>query len=215
MIKDDFIIEEGAMPQPAPGKKVRSFSLPVADEKPARKRTTKQLAVPEEPHEEDEQPISAEFLKYNAEDFASLSDKPRRRAREVALLIFCAAVAGSAWKIVPQIADDAGAYEENAQFALHLAHDAYVSMDDTDKLLAKYARDWDVERFPLVDRNILRLAVAELLHNEQMGHNIIINEAVELGKKFGTDESAAFINGMLDNIYLHEVKNNHTDEGQK
>ncbi|MEG1998008.1 MAG: transcription antitermination factor NusB, partial [Clostridiales bacterium] len=75
-----------------------------------------------------------------------------------------------------------------------------------DDLLEKYARDWDVNRFAAVDKSILRLALFELLHPIDTPASIIINEAIELAKKFGAPDSSSFVNGILDNIYTKELK---------
>jgi len=69
-----------------------------------------------------------------------------------------------------------------------------------DQLLAQYAEHWDLERMAVVDRNILRMAVYELLWAPDVPPKAVINEAIEIAKKFGTTESSRFINGVLDRI---------------
>ncbi|MEZ4402803.1 MAG: transcription antitermination factor NusB [Kofleriaceae bacterium] len=69
-----------------------------------------------------------------------------------------------------------------------------------DEVIAAGSRNWRLERMARVDRNILRLAVGELLHTPATPVRVVINEAVELAKRFGTAESSAFVNGVLDRI---------------
>jgi N utilization substance protein B len=70
-------------------------------------------------------------------------------------------------------------------------------LDELDELIRRYARNWDLERMPALDRAILRLAAYELGHRPDVPRNVVINEAVELAKVFSTDESGKFVNGML------------------
>ena len=69
-----------------------------------------------------------------------------------------------------------------------------------DQLLAEYAEHWDLDRMAVVDRNILRMAAYELLWQPDVPPKAVINEAIEIAKKFGTTESSRFINGVLDRI---------------
>jgi N utilization substance protein B len=69
-----------------------------------------------------------------------------------------------------------------------------------DELIAQWAEHWDLERMSAVDRNILRAAVYELVWHPEVPPRVAINEAIEIAKKFGTQESSRFINGVLDRI---------------
>ena len=69
---------------------------------------------------------------------------------------------------------------------------------DLDRILALFSQNWDVRRMPAVDRNILRLALYELLEVDEVAIAVTISESVELAKAYGTDESSRFINGILD-----------------
>ena len=69
---------------------------------------------------------------------------------------------------------------------------------ELDETLAKLSRNWRVERMAVVERNIIRLALWELLHAPAVPINVVINEAIELAKRFGSAEGAAFVNGLLD-----------------
>jgi len=69
-----------------------------------------------------------------------------------------------------------------------------------DGIIEGYSSNWKISRMPCVDRNIMRIAVFELIHCEDIPSKVSINEAIDVGKKFGTDDSGAFINGILDSI---------------
>lgn len=72
---------------------------------------------------------------------------------------------------------------------------------EIDALLAKHATNWAVNRMAIVDRNILRLGVFELVFGQETPPKVAINEAVELAKRFGTNDSGKFVNGVLDSIH--------------
>jgi N utilization substance protein B len=74
--------------------------------------------------------------------------------------------------------------------------------EELDALIARYSEHWRLERMALVDRNLLRLATFELLYRDDIPAKVVINEAVELAKRYGTEESGAFVNGLLDRIRL-------------
>jgi N utilization substance protein B len=72
--------------------------------------------------------------------------------------------------------------------------------EEVDALIRQAADNWRLERMPLVDRNILRLGAYEICHSPDVPYAVAINEAVDLGKRFGSEESGSFINGILDRI---------------
>jgi N utilization substance protein B len=69
-----------------------------------------------------------------------------------------------------------------------------------DALVERFSQNWDISRMSCVDRNVMRIAVYELLYCDDIPPKVSINEAVDIGKKFGTQESGAFINGIMDSI---------------
>lgn len=80
---------------------------------------------------------------------------------------------------------------------------------EIDTLINKYAKNWTVSRMNKIDVNILRLAIYELMFaDEKIDKAIIIDEAIELAKDYGTDKSYKFINGLLDNFVKHELSDN-------
>ena len=77
-------------------------------------------------------------------------------------------------------------------------------LGELDDLLNKYATNWRVSRMSVVDRNVLRMAIYEFLHCLDIPATVSINEAVDIGKRFGTRASGPFVNGVLDRIRLSE-----------
>jgi transcription antitermination protein NusB len=71
---------------------------------------------------------------------------------------------------------------------------------EVDAQIKKYARNWDIHRMAVVDRNILRLAIYEMLHRDDIPPVVSINEAVDIAKRFSTEESGKFVNGILDKV---------------
>jgi len=90
--------------------------------------------------------------------------------------------------------------EDTATFAEALVRGVQSERMQIDDLIQKSSTNWKLERMARVDRNILRLAVYELLRRGDVPVRVTLNEAVELGKKFGSEESSAFVNGVLDRI---------------
>lgn len=73
-------------------------------------------------------------------------------------------------------------------------------IEEIDRLIRKYSRTWTLERMPVIDRSVLRIAIYELLARPDVPVPVIIDEAVELAKSYGTDDSGKFVNGMLSTI---------------
>lgn len=84
-----------------------------------------------------------------------------------------------------------------------------------DSLIERYSSNWKISRMGCVDRNILRIAAYELLFCPDIPPKVSINEAVDIGKLYGTEESGAFINGILDGIYQYEASQPHEDNLNK
>jgi N utilization substance protein B len=89
---------------------------------------------------------------------------------------------------------------ENEAFARSLVAGAAANQAETDDIIARLAPAYPVPQLSPIDRNTLRLAIYELLHDNTVPVRVAINEAVELAKEFGSDSSAKFINGVLSNV---------------
>jgi transcription antitermination protein NusB len=90
--------------------------------------------------------------------------------------------------------------EEVRAFADRLVEGTVEHIETIDVLLARHAEHWRISRMAVVDRNILRVATYELLYETQTPPAVVINEALEVARKFSTSESIQFINGILDSI---------------
>jgi N utilization substance protein B len=128
----------------------------------------------------------------------------RRKARECALqMLFAADVSGTrgdelARTFWSELAD--GELEpQSREFATKLAIGALANLPEVDERIRSRAEHWRISRMALVDRNVLRLAVYEFLH-EPTPRTVTINEALEIARRFSTYEATQFINGILDAI---------------
>ncbi len=92
------------------------------------------------------------------------------------------------------------------EFAVELVKGVLSHLEDIDEIIKKYTPSWPLERQNLTDRNILRLAIYEMFYRPDIPEVVSINEAIELAKLYGTDDSPAFVNGVLDSIYKKELK---------
>ena len=91
--------------------------------------------------------------------------------------------------------------KEIRAFSKELVLGVWENKGNLDTLIRQASRNWRIERMSRVDRNILRVAVFEVLYVGDIPPKVSIDEAVELGKKYGTEDSGAFVNGVLDHIY--------------
>jgi len=85
-------------------------------------------------------------------------------------------------------------------FADPLIRGTLERRDEADEIIKKHAKNWELHRIAAVDRNILRLAIYEMLHREDIPPVVSINEAVDIAKKFSTQDSGKFVNGILDKV---------------
>lgn len=87
------------------------------------------------------------------------------------------------------------------QFARSLFEGTVIEVAALDRTIAKHAEHWRTERMPAIDRNILRMALYEILHHPETPGTVVINEALELARRFGGEDSVEFVNGVLDAIW--------------
>ena len=85
-------------------------------------------------------------------------------------------------------------------FADPLIRGTIEHRDEADGIITKHAKNWELHRIAAVDRNVLRLAIYEMLHREDIPPVVSINEAVDIAKKFSTQDSGKFVNGILDKV---------------
>lgn len=95
--------------------------------------------------------------------------------------------------------------EEAFRYAQQLVEGTVEHREEIDQLIRSQADNWRLERMPAVDRNILRLAVYEMLHEQDTPKLVVLDEAIELAKKFGSEQSGRFVNGLLDGLLKHHT----------
>jgi N utilization substance protein B len=126
----------------------------------------------------------------------------RRRARAAALQALFEADTSSHEPLdaLSRIAANERLPGEAKAFARDLIEDVISKQDEADALIARAAPAWPVAQLAVVDRNVLRLAISEMLGDNRTPVSVIINEAVELAKRYGSDSSSKFVNGVLGTI---------------
>lgn len=127
----------------------------------------------------------------------------RRRAREIALQVLYQldASQGKAKEVLDLFWENFEPSPKAREFCQRLVEGVCQNLGQIDRLIEDNSENWTLKRMAMVDRNILRLATFELLQCPDIPFKAILNEAIELAKKFGADDSGAFINGILDKIH--------------
>jgi len=123
----------------------------------------------------------------------------RRKARALALqaLYEIDSAGHEAEGVVTRFLAEGGLSEENASFVRELVSGVIQNREKIDHHIQSFAPAWPIEQIPVVDRNILRLAIFEILLDNRVPVKVAINEAVELAKTFASDNSPKFVNGVL------------------
>ena len=126
----------------------------------------------------------------------------RHKARTIALqaLYEVDSAARRPEAILERVLPESDLSEENSAFVRELVEGTLRHRDDIDGKIHKFAPAWPVEQIAMVDRNILRLAIFEILFDNKVPVKVAVSEAVELAKLFGSENSAKFINGVLGSV---------------
>ena len=137
----------------------------------------------------------------------------RRKARELALQVLFSLDFGmhSPEEAFELVCKNFNVNKRVRSFSKELVLGVWENKEEIDRVISKASRNWRIERMSRVDRSILRLATYEMLFRDDIPPKVSINEAVEIGKKFGNDDSYSFINGVLDNIYNSMIKKGEED----
>ncbi len=126
----------------------------------------------------------------------------RSKSRQLALQVLYQADVGI--PLDPQgsfeLVDESPSEERVRSFAREIARGCLEQRAGIDAVLARCARNWTPARMPVLDRNVMRIGIWELLFGGEISPAVAIDEAVELAKRFGTAESGAFVNGVLDRV---------------
>ena len=128
---------------------------------------------------------------------------PRRKAREYALqMLFQWDITHDAVEQIVSTFFQNQPEESTAivDFARNLVAGTIEHVEEIDRLIQRHAEHWRLDRMAIVDRNLLRLATQEFLHDNGTPKTVVINEAIEIARRFSTQESPQFINGILDSI---------------
>jgi N utilization substance protein B len=134
----------------------------------------------------------------------------RRRSRELAMqVLFQIEMNGDDSEEAVELFCKHFEVSKNAKpFFLRLVNGVKACQDELDRLIERFSDNWKISRMSGVDRNLMRVAVYELLYCKDIPPKVSINEAIDIGRRFGTEQSPAFINGILDSIriFLEEKK---------
>ena len=128
----------------------------------------------------------------------------RRRAREIALQVLYQREFNQAEEALDLFWNNFEALKGAMDFSERIIRGVEQHREDLDRIIEKYSSHWRIDRMAHVDRNILRIAVYELLYCDDIPPKVAINEAIDIGKKYGSEDSGAFINGVLDKVKSEE-----------
>ena len=139
----------------------------------------------------------------------------RRQAREIAMqaLFYMDLRNDVSIEMLEHFCGNFRPSKKTQPFFLKLVNGVLGAKGELDALIERFSKNWDINRMSCVDRNVMRIAVFELIYCADIPPKVSINEAVDVGKKFGTEESGAFINGIMDSI-REELENKGTIEAQ-
>jgi N utilization substance protein B len=126
----------------------------------------------------------------------------RHKARTIALQVLYEvdSAARPADSVVERLLSETDLNEETAAFVRELVAGAVGNKDKIDGSIKKYAPAWPLEQIAMIDRNILRLAIFEILFDNKVPVKVAVSEAVELAKTFGSESSPKFVNGVLGSV---------------
>jgi N utilization substance protein B len=131
----------------------------------------------------------------------------RHKARERALqILFQYDIHGRPGMWLDVFWEKNEATDEVKAFAERLVDGVMEKKKELDALIGKYAINWKISRMPIVDRNILRAGVYELMWMDDVPGKVTVNEAIELAKSFGDDDASKFVNGILDQVLTTEPR---------
>lgn len=126
----------------------------------------------------------------------------RRISREMALKVLFQIdlVSTNIEEVLRYTFEDGKLSDEVKEFTLILVKGVMSNLSEIDKVINNYTNNWSLERITNIDRNILRMAIYEILYLKNIPKSVSINEAIELAKKYGTKSSFSFVNGVLGKI---------------
>ena len=134
--------------------------------------------------------------------------RKRRKSREYALQVLFQLniTKQEAIKALSQFQEHFSPDGEADEFLKRLVLGVLEHRQELDRLIEQYSENWRLDRINIIERNILRMALFELLYCEEIPPKVTINEAIDLGKRYGSGDSGGFINGILDRIQNEVVR---------
>ncbi len=134
--------------------------------------------------------------------------QPRRKSRELALQVLYQSeiTDQDATGILTEFQNHFSPEATRDEFTERLVRGVCEHSEEIDGFLSRYSENWRLERMTTIDRNILRIALFELLYCEEIPPKVTLNEAIDLGKKYGSEDSGSFINGILDRIQNEVIR---------
>lgn len=132
----------------------------------------------------------------------------RRKSRESALQVLYQldVTKQEGPKAITQWETNFSSSEGTDEFAERIVLGVLDHGQEIDQLIERFSKNWRLDRMNLVDRNILRMAIFELLYCNDIPPKVTLNEAVDLGKRYGSEDSGSFINGILDRIQKEAIQ---------
>ncbi|MBI5179780.1 MAG: transcription antitermination factor NusB [Nitrospirae bacterium] len=130
----------------------------------------------------------------------------RRKARELALQILFQYDLTKGECNTDEFLKDKEIEEDIKEFAINLKNKVIEHLSEIDAIIKKKTKGWTLKRMAVVDRNVLRFAICEMLYFPDIPPKVTINEAIDIARKYGSEESGQFVNGILDRIYKEECK---------
>lgn len=142
---------------------------------------------------------------------------PRRKSREFALeILYQMDVQGQGLDVLLTVLNDYWSYKpkkykdevfkEVQEFTALLVKGVLQHLAELDQTIAQYLTHWTIDQISPIDKNIMRMALYEMLHMKDVPFEVTINEAIEVAKKYGAQESHHFVNGILDRIYKNVLQ---------
>ena len=134
----------------------------------------------------------------------SLTSKEKRQARIITLqVIYAQELKGSdlddTYKFMMD--KDNPPSKDVIMYGKQLSNLVFMHINEADKLIKERSKNWDFDRIALIDKLILRMALVEMIHKDEVPPKVSIAEGVEIAKQFSTEDSSSFINGILDSVY--------------
>ena len=132
----------------------------------------------------------------------------RRRSREFALQVLyqLEITKQGALQAMVQLRENFSPEEGEDEFAKRIVLGVMEHRQEIDRLIEERSENWRLDRMTIIDRNILRIAIFELLYCGDIPPKVTLNEAIDLGKRYGSEESGSFINGILDRIQNEVIR---------